>query len=667
MRHQRPFLFPLILLGLSVCSYAQLWSGILNSVGTGSCTGSSPTACAINWSNVGISGGIPSASWTQSGSTITSTGSNQVSAIQTALNSCGTNHFVLLAAGTFTINGNLSIPSNCALRGQGANSTILKVSTTSGPPIEIGTASPNFSNAVSITSGATAGSTSIVVSSASGISTGSYLVISNLNDGVIVSQNGSEGPCTWCDGNETSNGSRTQGQIVEVENVSGSTITISPGLYTTYSLTPHATPMSMTKYAGVENLQVYANNTHTSGNYTNFVMSGCAYCWLSGVEGNYTDGDQVDVYWSYFGEIVNSYFSNAFIHQAGAYDSDVDLINKTSGFLVQNNIVERLHVGFMMEWGAAGNVIAYNYSSAHFDSTTPNYVVQDVDFHGAHPQFNLIEGNVADTFGQDGIWGSSANNTFFRNWAVGTTTGCLPLTGRGTVVCTPLGVYGNAGVNGWWEFQGSKAISSDFDESSINFVGGVHGSAFQQSLQAYGSPQASTDRVVAMCGPVTCGTNSRPYDANNYGMSFGYGVTSDTGGTGSVNQGCSVSDGYTCESLTPYNTLFLHGEYSNISGSTTWSGSVSHTLPTSLYLNTEPSWWTSTIPWPAIGPDVTGGSGPGGHVYSTTAANPAQNCYFNVMGGSIGGAGSPYNFNAGTCYPSGQAPAPPTNLTVVVS
>jgi len=37
------------------------------------------------------------------------------------------------------------------------------------------------------------------VNSASGISVGSYLVITQLNDGVIVNQNGSEGQCTWCD------------------------------------------------------------------------------------------------------------------------------------------------------------------------------------------------------------------------------------------------------------------------------------------------------------------------------------------------------------------------------------------------------------------------------------------------------------------------------------
>jgi len=62
-------------------------------------------------------------------------------------------------------------------------------------------------------------------------------------------------------------------------------------------------------YAGVEDLQVFANNT---GYAANFALSECAYCWVKGVESNYTDGDHVEVYWGFRDEIRDSYFSNAF-------------------------------------------------------------------------------------------------------------------------------------------------------------------------------------------------------------------------------------------------------------------------------------------------------------------------------------------------------------------
>ena len=64
-------------------------------------------------------------------------------------------------------------------------------------------------------------------------------------------------------------------------------------------------------------------------------------------------------------------------------------------------------------------------------------------------------------------------------------------------------------------------------------------------------------------------------------------------------------------------------------------------LPPSFYLTGKPAWWGS-MPFPATGPDVTGGIGPGGHSYG----NPAQACYLMVMGGSDGGAGGPLAFNA---------------------
>jgi hypothetical protein len=88
---------------------------------------------------------------------------------------------------------------------------------------------------------------------------------------------------------------------------------------------------------------------------------------------------------------------------------------------------------------------------------------------------------------------------------------------------------------------------------------------------------------------------------------------------------------------------------------------ANHNLPDSFYLNSKPSWWPVSKPWPAIGPDVTGGniSGVGGHAYTI----PAQDCYSSVMGGPADGRGSALNFNADTCY--SPAVEPPTGLQAV--
>lgn len=606
-----------LLFVFSLYSHAQSWSSILTSTQ------------AINWSNSGV-GGIPAR--TTNCASLTS--SATLSQINSALSSCPSGETVYLAAGTYSINGSINIPSNVTLRGAGANQTILNATGTGGGDVvSMGTGGPSY-NPVSITGGATNGSTSLTLSSAAGITTSSYLVITETNNPAFVNSTGSEGACTWCDGSWTSNGSLARGQIVQVTAVSGSTVTISPGLYGAYTQNPVAVPFNMAvQYAGVEDLQVYSNNT---GYDASFGMSECAYCWIKGVESNYTDGDQAEVYWGYRDEIRDSYFSNAYLHTPGTHDSCIQIALKTSATLVENNIVERGHESVILEWGAAGNVISYNYTEGEFDNSSTSVVIGGIDFHGAHPQYNLLEGNMVTEIYGDSVWGTSSQMTAYRNWVVGTNMICTPYSGRGTIACGTQG------------FQAARAMDMSYLTTLNNYVGNVVGSKQMQSLIAYGDD--TMGQVASVEYPAT-----RSYDADAYGWSFGYGEASDDGsGTG-----CDGTTG-PCHLAGTSATDFITGNYNNIGAAVSWAAATL-TLPASFYLTSKPSWWGS-IPFPATGPDVTGGNGPGGHSYG----NPAYQCFVNVMHGTDGGAGGPYSFNANTCYGNGVVPASPTNLTGTV-
>jgi hypothetical protein len=59
---------------------------------------------------------------------------------------------------------------------------------------------------------------------------------------------------------------------------------------------------------------------------TDLVVTECQYCWVHDGGGSYAD----------------NYFSHAMLRTAGTYDSSVALAEKSSGFLLQNNIFERL-------------------------------------------------------------------------------------------------------------------------------------------------------------------------------------------------------------------------------------------------------------------------------------------------------------------------------------
>lgn len=619
---KRAFLF-LIFLCLATQAKAQTWSGILHPTsGAGFCTfvpTASPGACGIDWSTAGVPGGIPSGSWTQSGSTITATSGDRTATIQAALNACGTNHYVLEGQGVFNVT-NLHIPTNCELRGVGtltSTGTVNNAIGTSGAVYTLGGGGPYYSAPASanITSGATAGSTSIVVNSASGISTGTLLAISEKNDPVYVAINTSNGVCSWCDGT-VDGGIRARGQIVLVTAVSGTTLTISPALYTNYGTAAGTSPALAYYFqpgaihAGVENLQTYSNGTGYSQVYN---LTACRECWVKGVFNNYADADHADLYWSYHSEIRDSYFSNAYLHTPGTSDSQVDLANMTSATLVENNIFERLHIGVMMEWGAAGNVVGYNYEIGNFDSGSLNVILAFIDFHGAHPQFNLFEGNIGNNITMDSFWGTGSNNTVFRNQFRGTDTLASPETAGRHVVnwaSTTLA------------FQQMVGEQLAFPHTNNNSVGNVHGSADASTAARNGKYNSGTAPFTSTILP----SATRSYEYLFSAISVGYNTGSDSNGASvaSFSGGPGPTTGYWVGKAS--GTLFQHGNYDIASNSIIWKAGVTQTLPASFYRGAKPSWFGS-VPWPPIGPEVTGGNIDtvilAGHANSI----PAKVCY----------------------------------------
>ena len=98
-----PWLVGLLIVAAPMVAHAQPWSGIL-----------SPSR-AVDWSNAGVPGGIPTRT------TICSTlnPGATTAQIQSAINSCPANQVVFLNAGTYNIGGLSITRSNVTLRGAG--------------------------------------------------------------------------------------------------------------------------------------------------------------------------------------------------------------------------------------------------------------------------------------------------------------------------------------------------------------------------------------------------------------------------------------------------------------------------------------------------------------------------------------------------------------------
>lgn len=557
-----------------------------------------PSSNQIDWTQSGIPGGVAGASAIPNRATIYSTirasafGNDKADAtvvIQSALNSCPANEVVYIPAGNYLIKGNITIPSNVTLRGAGPTQTILDAHGSGNALVTFGTGViPRISSSVAIIGGATKGSNSITVSAASGISVGSLLMITELNDPTLVTIKGTESTCTWCDGGLGWNGTRAAGQTVLVTSVSGTTIRFFPALYMNYksTLSPLATPFRAgCTNAGLENLQLYLNDT---GYNENVLMQGSKYCWVLNVESNYADGDHFQAHYSYRGEIRHCYFHDGFIHGPGSTDDDVFIADKTSGYLVIDNILRRQHVGVMLNWGASGNVVAYNWFDGMFDSGSYNALFTAISMHGAHPMYNLIEGNIGMQVYLDSVWGSGSNNTMLRNWMKGITQVSNPLTGRGPPIGTP-----------WWTCQADVAFQIGSPHLYDNFVGNIAGSPAQLAETSYNNRAKVLPSIGLVIAPA-----ARSYDAASYNYTFGYGELSD--------DGRGAGDGPAA-----YNTATFSGEYQYANHAIYWNPNISsQTIPVSLFLSGKPSWF-GNLAWPPVDPanpsSVTDSSIPAGY------------------------------------------------------
>jgi len=400
-----------------------------------------PSARSVDWTHVGIPGGIPSASYPVCQTLSASGGADDSSAIQNAINSCPAGSVVQLNPGTYTLHRSSKVcvgksddgsygvyeaglcltDKSIVLRGLGANPSQTTLNYGDGANIiSMGRTSLSASGItfINITAGATKGSTQITLASTSGIAAGSYLSITQLNptdpaDGQpLVSTEGYSGNCTYC-GHD--NPTKVMNQIDRVTAVSGSTVTLERPLYFNYTNSPQAFKLTMIENVGLENLRVVGTTSSgANGTYKNVNMESCAHCWIHDVESDWAV-DRSHLYMSdvYGSEVSDNYVYEGFSHVSGE-DYAVYPEYRVSETLIQNNIIRRARHS-TPQVGTSGNVIAYNYAlDAYMEEYTNS--LPETQSHGAHPYMNLLEGNVYPNVEFDFGHGSNGYLTLFRNY-----------------------------------------------------------------------------------------------------------------------------------------------------------------------------------------------------------------------------------------------------------
>lgn len=647
----------LVLLGLVGPIHAQqLWSGVLES------------PRAVNWSDVGSPAVALSTHWTQCGSTLAA--GSSAATINAAIAACGANHYVQLAAGTYTLTSTLTFgqKSNVKLVGMGANQTFLVFTGTTGcwfgADICMDSADLNDtqspSNLANWTAGYSQGATSItlsaLVSGSKAPTVGISFILDQLDDStddgninVCYEPNREAHPCsTNGDNGGFARTNRGQMQIVTVTSVNGKgpyTVGISPGLQmpnwngcnASGGCAPQAWwATSPVQNMGIENMSMnFSASEPSQGNGVGVEMINCSGCWLKGVAGIAPGRSDVFPVLSTYITVQDSYFFKTAGHTSVSYGVESD---GTSAMLVQNNIFQQVTEPMSFNGSCSGCIEAYNFDVGSIYGISPWYWrMASVLPHAVGNAHILMEGNQGSGLVGDIVHGSHHFLTAFRNTWNGyqLNNGVAPRSNIGPVILLAQNRF-------------------------FNIVGNVLGTP----TITYGYT-TGTNQIYPSLGGSESNAYTVPADFNVARTLMRWG-NYDTA-TGAVRWcGNSSDPGWstTCASTSEVPSTIP--QYANPVPSST-------SLPASFYLSARPAWWPSSKAWPPIGPDVSGGNlgtcsgGPYAGLWATRSAQcaggtiaiayaghansiPAMDCYLNTMGGSLQGTGSVLTFDAAACY-----------------
>jgi hypothetical protein len=375
-----------------------------------------PSSRRIVWLP-GVPGGIPSSAVTvlaaDHGLVMDSTVDNSP-ALKRAIAAAGSAGVVSIPAGTFRIDSSLVIGSSVVLRGAGSTQTRLLFAIAGTEPcIDIVTYGRGTWTAVE--SGATHGSTRVVVADASSFQAGGFVEIQQENDSLLMYTD-----TAWIQ----SWSEYSVGQVLVVERVAGDTLVLRTPLYMSYkaAMNPQIRSQRLVQRAGVERLFIRKTVATADGPTVSF--KNAAYCWVREVESDHTRTAHVTANTAFACEVRDSYFHHSYDYGGGGHGYGVTLGLHTTDCLTENNIFQHLRHAMMVQVGASGNVFGYNYSLQNVQGTGETNLNQgwtpcDISLHGHYPNYNLFEGNVVQEIDVADYGGPCGpGNAFLRNRVV---------------------------------------------------------------------------------------------------------------------------------------------------------------------------------------------------------------------------------------------------------
>lgn len=524
-----------------------------------------------SWTNIaGIPGGIPIRSTIFTNFSPGAT----LAQINNGIALCPSNQVVHLSAGTYIVNGSVTIVNNgVTLRGDtnsyGQPTTIIS-NNVDGSPMAIGFgnawyndfSSPQAAWFHAWTNGYLQGTNIITLSNTTSLVVGQLCYLDQLNDADTTAYSDANPDGPYVTGEYSSLAHPNQGydriqfQVNRIAAIAGNQVTLQEPIYmpnwsATYAPELWAIPNSdatLTVMLGIENISFFTDGQSDNPNAVSIVFT--ANCWAANCWAAQHETTHAGYFWMV--QSLRPEIRHCYLHDAtGVADRYGIQTRVTAGALITDNIASGNIVMCMIN-GVSGSVYSYNYAFTNIDQGTSGFVQAGLYTHGGTPNMVLMEGNETPQVQLDSQWQNTAYMTVFRNrlpgvYAVRTAAGSADNI-QAIVDCATnrhasiIGnVLGRSGIDTHYEISGLSA--TPYDHSRVYYLGYLY----------VGSAGTGSNWDLAVTNTLIRAVNWTSATTTNNGITL---------------------DGFT-----------------------------TNDLPASLFLTSKPANW-GNCPWPAIDPTM---------------------------------------------------------------
>lgn len=343
--------------------------------------------------------------------------------------------------GNFLFNNTINLPSNIIIKGQGAEETTFTMDLGGlGHSISI-QGSLIASDTTSLAQTAVKDSNFMLVLDPGDFSIGDWVQIIQEDSDLVTS--------SWAN--------KGVGQILKIKTVSANKIQFESPFRMDFDVmrSPYIVKIVPVKNVGIECMKIHRVDDTAPQQSSTVYFNYAVNSWVNGIESDNCTFSHVQSRRSSNLHISKSYFHHAFGYGGNGRGYGVMLHATSNECLVENNIFEHLRHSMIVQWGANGNVFAYNYSFDPFweSVTAPSNSAGDMVLHGNYTYANLFEHNICRNIVIDDSHGPNGpHNTFLRNRSEG------------------YGIFFSASNSPKQNFLGNDITNDNFPYSLVNYT-----------------------------------------------------------------------------------------------------------------------------------------------------------------------------------------------------